>query len=64
MGDHEDRKTEFHDGTWRYGKGATAFAPLNRSGRFPACRAADVRERFAALLSSNGVVPLQQNLFL
>jgi len=57
-------ETEFHDGTWRYEKGATAFAPLNRSGRFHAGRAADVRERFAALLSSNGVVPWLQNLFL
>ena len=37
---------------------------LNRSGRFHACRAADVRERFAAILSSDGVVPWQQNLFL
>jgi len=40
-----------------YEKGATAFALLNRSGRFHPCGAADVRERFAALLSSNGVVP-------
>jgi len=38
--------------------------PLNRSGRFHACRAADVRERFATILSSNGVVPWQQNLLL
>ena len=45
-------ETEFHDGMWRYEKGATAFAPLHRSGRFHACRAADVREQFAALLSS------------
>jgi len=49
---------------WRYEKGAIAFAPLNHSGRFHACRAADVRERFAALLSSNGVVPWLQNSFL
>jgi len=49
---------------WSYEKGATAFAPLSHSGRFHACRAADVRERFAALLSSSGVVPWQQNLFL
>jgi len=57
-------ETEFHDGTWRYEKSATAFAPLSRSGRFHAFRAADVRERFAALLSSNGVVPWLQNLFI
>jgi len=47
-----------------YEKGATAFAPLNRSGRFHACRAAHVRNQFAALLSSNGVVPWQQNISL
>jgi len=46
-------------------KSAVAFAPLHRSGRFYACSAADIRERFAAYFSSsNGVVPWQQNLYL
>ena len=49
---------------WSSEKGAAAFVPLSRSGRFHACRAADVRERFAALLSSNGVVTWLQNLFI